>query len=630
MSGSGAESGVISSEPSGSFSVSGRLPRTMSPPALRPLLGLMTCTLLLMSPPCASCHPAQNAAQAGIDLKKQLDTFGLGFSWRNLTCPACKAIFTVLDVALLSSVNKERVAHAVSEACIRLHLADELVCRNITELFRDDFIRVLQQSLLWPTEACAVLVGPSCGTFDIYAPWNVTLPKVPKPPVTPPSPPRPGSPQSRVLFLTDIHWDKDYKTGSAADCKEPLCCREDSGVPKWKRREAGYWGTYSKCDLPLRTLENLLENAAKAGPWDWVYWTGDIPAHNVWFQTRDQQLTELSVISRLIHKYLGANVSVYPAVGNHESTPVNSFPPPFVHGNRSSSWLYDKMAEEWALWLPEQALKTLRYGGFYTVEIQPGLRVVSLNMNFCARENFWLMVNSTDPANQLQWLVHVLQASEDRGEKVHIIGHIPPGLCLSSWSWNYYHIVNRYESTITGQFFGHTHLDEFQMFYDEETLSRPLGVAFIAPSVTTYVNLNPGYRVYYVDGNYKNSSRLVLDHETYILNLTEANHSPKAPGNPVQDPKWSLLYRATEAYGLSSLFPSDHNALLRTFINDDRSFQKFWYLRHKGHVSESCREACKTTMLCFLRSGRSDELDNCDQINGFAGNLARAARKTLC
>lgn len=59
-----------------------------------------------------------------------------------------------------------------------------------------------------------------------------------------------------------------------------------------------------------------------------------------------------------------------------------------------------------------------RYGGFYTVEIQPGLRVVSLNMNFCARENFWLMVNSTDPANQLQWLVHILQASEDKGEKV--------------------------------------------------------------------------------------------------------------------------------------------------------------------------------------------------------------------
>lgn len=52
------------------------------------------------------------------------------------------------------------------------------------------------------------------------------------------------------------------------------------------------------------------------------------------------------------------------------------------------------------------------------MQIQPGLRLVSLNMNFCARENYWLMVNSTDPANQLQWLVQILQASEDKGEKV--------------------------------------------------------------------------------------------------------------------------------------------------------------------------------------------------------------------
>lgn len=51
---------------------------------------------------------------------------------------------------------------------------------------------------------------------------------------------------------------------------------------------------------------------------------------------------------------------------------------------------------------------------------------------------------------------------------------------------------SRYESTVTGQFFGHTHLDEFEMFYDEKDKTRPLGVAFIAPSVTTYIDLNPG------------------------------------------------------------------------------------------------------------------------------------------
>lgn len=577
-----------------------------------------------------SCRPAQPSEQS---IKIFLDRMNpsYGISWRNISCPLCKIIFSIIDISLMDSVNEERVAHFLGEACIRLHLADERVCREITELFRDDFILVLLKSVLRPSEACAVLVGPTCGKFDLFEAWNITLPKVPKPPIVPPSVPASGSPQSRVLFLTDIHWDQEYAAGSAADCKDPLCCRNDSGMPSWRRREAGYWGTYSKCDLPLRTVEHLLEHLAKSGPWDWVYWTGDIPAHNVWSQTRTQQLSELTVISRLIHKHLGPKVTVYPAIGNHESTPVNSFPPPFIHGNRSSSWLYNRMAEEWAPWLPETALKTLRYGGFYTLEIQPGLRVVSLNMNFCAQENFWLMINSTDPANQLQWLVHVLQSSEDKGEKVHIIGHIPPGLCLGSWSWNYYHIVNRYESTIAGQFFGHTHTDEFQMFYDEETLTRPLSVAFVAPSVTTYVNLNPGYRVYVVDGNYPKSSRMVLDHETYILNLTKANHGgPAAPWTPDPNPKWTLLYRAREFFQLPSLFPSDMNGLLQTFYKDDAVFQNFWYLRAKGHVSEQCKETCKTTTLCFLRSGRHDILEQCSQLHGYTDNLARAARSTFC
>ncbi|KAF4108171.1 sphingomyelin phosphodiesterase [Onychostoma macrolepis] len=595
----------------------------------RPVLCLSTvCAVFIVwtmfSVPWCSSHPLEGGTDSPqLRLVEEFDRFKLGFSWHNMSCAVCKAIFATLDIALLSDSNMERVARALGEACVRLHLAEAQVCREITELFRDDVIRALQESFLWPSEACAVLVGPTCGHFDIYAPWNVSLPRVPKPPVKPPTPPKPGSPQSRILFLTDIHWDAEYAEGSLVDCKMPLCCRNDSGRASWKHTGAGYWGTYGDCDLPLRTVENLLQNVAKSGPWDWVYWTGDIPAHNIWSQTRAQQLNELVTITRLIHKHLGPNVTVYPAVGNHESTPVNSFPPPFIHGNRSSRWLYDTMAEEWAPWLPKEALETIRRGGFYTVEVERGLRVVSLNMNFCARENYWLMVNSTDPAGQLQWLINILQESENKGEKVHIIGHIPPGLCLKSWSWNYYHIVNRYESTITGQFFGHTHVDEFQMFYDEDTLTRPLSVAFIAPSVTTYVNLNPGYRVYYMDGNYPGSSRMVLDHETFILNLTLANNQPSKPD---PNPSWTLLYRASEAYGLSTLFPSDMDALIKVMKNDDHVFQRFWYLFHKGHVSKPCTDTCKTSLICLLHSGRYDLLTQCDVLHGDKHSV----KKTMC
>lgn len=144
-----------------------------------------------------------------------------------------------------------------------------------------------------------------------------------------------------------------------------------------------------------------------------------------------------------------------------------------------------------------------------------------------------------------------------------------------------------------------------------------------------------GYRVYYVDGNYPESSRFVLDHETYILNLTEANSphvpaSPLSPAAPDPNPKWTLLYRASKAYGLSSLFPSDWEQLIQTFLQDDRYFQTYWYLMHKGHVSEPCVGTCKTANICFLRSGRYQELEQCNLFSGLGRKEAAYVRKTLC
>lgn len=48
-------------------------------------------------------------------------------------------------------------------------------------------------------------------------------------------------------------------------------------------------------------------------------------------------------------------------------------------------------------------------------------------MNYCMKMNLWLLLNSTDPAEQLQWLVYELQLAELNNEKVHILGHVPPG-----------------------------------------------------------------------------------------------------------------------------------------------------------------------------------------------------------
>lgn len=110
------------------------------------------------------------------------------------------------------------------------------------------------------------------------------------------------------------------------------------------------------------------------------------------------------------------------------------------------SWLYDQLIQEWGRWLPTETFKTIQLGAFYSVLVRPRLRIIAINGNYCNKNNFWLVLNSTDPVGQLAWLINELQSAENLNEKVHIIGHIPPGEkdCNKIWSKNYYDIINRY------------------------------------------------------------------------------------------------------------------------------------------------------------------------------------------
>lgn len=95
-------------------------------------------------------------------------------------------------------------------------------------------------------------------------------------------------------------------------------------------------------------------------------------------------------------------------------------------------------------------------------------------MNIKTQNFSWLILDSNDPANELKWFIKELQSAEQSKQKVHIIGHIPPGNsdCLKVWSRNFYNIIKRYENTVTAQFYGHTHYDEFEVFYDPQNISK--------------------------------------------------------------------------------------------------------------------------------------------------------------
>ena len=86
--------------------------------------------------------------------------------------------------------------------------------------------------------------------------------------------------------------------------------------------------------------------------------------------------------------------------------PCNLFPTPNIQSD-NITWLYEALADSWIkLGLPEDTRESITRGGFYTTLVRPGLRMISLNMNYCAPENYWLFINATDPLGQLQWVSH--------------------------------------------------------------------------------------------------------------------------------------------------------------------------------------------------------------------------------
>ena len=99
----------------------------------------------------------------------------------------------------------------------------------------------------------------------------------------------------------------------------------------------------------------------------------------------------------------------------------------------SGAWLYNGVADlAWAKHINSEDLQTFRRNGFYSTLVRPGLRIISINTNFCAGENFFLLLGFADPAGQLAWLAEELLRSEEAGEKVHILGHHPLHSCLQA------------------------------------------------------------------------------------------------------------------------------------------------------------------------------------------------------
>ena len=93
-----------------------------------------------------------------------------------------------------------------------------------------------------------------------------------------------------------------------------------------------------------------------------------------------------------------------------------------------------------------------------------------------------------------------------------VLFSICPLLISVQWSGEYGRLVHRFCNTIAGQFYGHTHTDEFEVFFGHpnvgESRREAENVLYIAPSQTPINGVNPSYRIYIIDGksNEKNTN----------------------------------------------------------------------------------------------------------------------------
>lgn len=144
---------------------------------------------------------------------------------------------------------------------------------------------------------------------------------------------------------------------------------------------------------------------------------------------------------------------------------------------------------------------------------------------------------------------------------------------------------------ISGQFFGHTHSDSFELYYHDANLSIPASAAFISPSLTTFGKSNPSFRILEV---FKKSLKINTI-KTYVTDIEEANRLGK--------PRWILEYDFKQDFQLADLEATSLHTFVDRLERDEILFQKYWIYHKKMALNgETCDKSCKEAFLCRLRS----------------------------
>ncbi|EAR82947.2 ser/thr phosphatase family protein (macronuclear) [Tetrahymena thermophila SB210] len=515
------------------------------------------------------------------------------------TCDACLIAFNMIAPSQVIAIREKLRAIAIK---ICNSFMDKDVCQGVMVDYFNSFVENFFSRYLTNDHVCVFLKACETKTEQVdFEAWKQMV-LADKPAQDKQAAPK--NPELfRVLHFTDLHTDLEYEVGSLADCDQPFCCRPESGdAPSDESKQAKYWGSNAKCDLPLRTVEALLiDSKTKGGDIDMIVWTGDNTSHDVWHQDQKNQTLPQQKISELIEKHF-PDVPKFPIFGNHECFPADQYD---YTVKDSTRWVREQSANMWKTWLESEALISLVANGYYSqYDPKTNVRVIATNTQACDMLNFYLISNNTDPAAQLEFIRKELYIAEQNQQKVFLIGHIPFGdnTCSSQWAMRIQVLIDRFENTIIGQFYGHTHNDHIEVVKSATGEDRSVGTIFIAPSGTTYSYQSPSYRIF----AYENEK--VSNYFQYRLDLEKANKNTQV------SPVWDLAYDLKSEYGLKDVSNNEiYNFAFKTLVNNKNALQKYVdnYWTGSQKLIPKINSASKTKYTCMAQNVVFDDRLKC-------------------
>ncbi|CAR23078.1 KLTH0E00638p [Lachancea thermotolerans CBS 6340] len=471
--------------------------------------------------------------------------------------------------------------------------------------------------------------------------------------------PEPSNETFNVLHVSDFHIELDYTVGAEANCSASMCCtphsknsvsNNNTDQHKWNSyynssytddsfskgslidvfQNSSVWapattfGNY-KCDAPEILINSSLDSIAQFSKdndinFDFAIFTGDLVDHDeISLTSYEMTVQSEEIVFRDIKKKL-ADVPVYSVMGNHDTFPYGELAQENHGFANLFSWNAELMADLWEDygWLgPSESQYARKHYTGFSVVTKKGLKVIALNSNVWYKKNHYAYWNASEPDTfgQFQFLIDELVESESKDQRVWILAHIPfSSDVLPLPSKLFAEVVQRFSPyTVANIFFGHTHLDQFEILYstsgeDAKTIENVVASSWISQAVTPWVNNNPSWRYYTVD----EKTFSIMNAYNFYTKLNETFTNDGA------EPVWEFEYSSREGYNITWPETSPLNATywhkVASAINNSveaNQLYRNYAMRFSPYVPDCAKSTGCADDYCYLTSFTVDEYDAC-------------------